>query len=56
MMLQIWHLGFSHFSLPVDVAICGSFDFMGMFLKFGSCLCKQFGVTSNGCLSSVNLL
>ena len=23
MMLQNWHLGFSHFLLPVDVAVCG---------------------------------
>ena len=35
MMLQIGHLGFSHILLPVDVAVCGSFDFIRMFLKFG---------------------
>ena len=56
MMLQIWHLGFSHFLLPVDVAGCGSFDFMKMCLRFGGCLYAKIGVTSNGCLEDVNLL
>ena len=48
MMLQIWHLGSSHFLLPVDVKVCGSFDSMRMFLKFGGCLHAQISVTSNG--------
>ena len=56
MMLQIWHLGFSHFLLPVDVTVCGKFDLTRMFLKFEGCLCAQIGVTSNGCLDDVNLL
>ena len=56
MMLQIWHFGFSHFLLPVDVTVCGQFDFMRMFLKFGDCLHAQIGVTSNGSLDNVNLL
>ena len=34
MMLQIWHLGLSHFLLPVDVTVCGKFDPMRMLLKF----------------------
>ena len=49
MMLHIWHHGFSYLFLPVDVAVCGSFDFM---LLRG--LCAQIGVTSNGCSDSVN--
>ena len=56
MMLQIWHLCFSHFLLPVDVTVCGKFDLTRMFLKFEGCLCAQIGVTSNGCLDDVNLL
>ena len=56
MMLQIWHLGFSHFLLPVDVAVCGKFDLKRMFPKFEGCLCAHIGVTSNGCLDDVYLL
>ena len=56
MMLKIWHVGLSHFLLPVDVAVCGSFDFMRMFHKFWCCLFAQIGVTSNGCLDNVYLL
>ena len=56
MMLQIWHLGFSHFLLPVDVTVCGKFDPTRMFLKFEGCLYAQNGVTSNGCLEDVNSL
>ena len=56
MMAQIWHFGFSHFLLYVDVTVCGNFDFMRMFLSFGVCLYGQMGVTSNGCLDVVNFL
>ena len=56
MKLQIWHLFFLHFLLPVDVAVCGKFDLMRMFLKYEGCLYTQIGVTSNGCLDDVNLL
>ena len=52
MMLQILHFGTSHILLPVDFAICGSFDFMRMFLKFEGCLYAQIGVTTNGCLDN----
>ena len=38
MMLQIWHLGFSHFLLPLDVTVCGKFDLKRMLLKFEGCL------------------
>ena len=55
MMLQIWHLGFSHILLPVDVTVCGKFYLMRMFLKFEGCLHAQIGVTSNGYLDDVNL-
>ena len=56
MMLQIWHLGFSHFLLPVDVTVCGKFDLTRMFLKIEGCLYAQICVTSNECLEDVNLL
>ena len=56
MMLQIWHLGFSHFLLSVDVTVCGKFVHTRMFLKFEGCLYAQIRVTSNGCLDDVNLL
>ena len=56
MMLQIWHHGFSHFLLPVDVTVCGKFDLTRMFLKFEGFLYAQTGVKSNGCLEDVNLL
>ena len=56
MMLQTWHRGFSHFSLPVDITVCGHFDFMIMFPKFGGCLYAHIGVKSNGCLDNVGLL
>ena len=56
MMLQILHLGFSHFLLPVDGTACGKFDLMRMFPKFEGCLYAQISVTSNGCLDDVNLL
>ena len=56
MMLQVWHLGFSHFLLPVDATGCGKFDPMEMFLKFEGCLYIQIGVTSNGCFDDANLL
>ena len=56
MMLQIWHHGFSHFLLPVDVTVCGSFDFMRTFLKFGGCQYAHICVASNGCLDNINLL
>ena len=56
MMLQIWHLGFPHFLLPVDAAVCGSIDFMRMFLKFWGCQYAQICVTSNGFLDSGSLL
>ena len=56
MMLQIWHLGFSHFLLHVDVTVCGKFDLMRMSLKFEGFLYAQIGVTSNGCLEDVNFL
>ena len=56
MMLQIWHLGFSHFLLPVDATVCGKFDLTRMFLEFEGCLCTQIGVTSNGCLEDCYLL
>ena len=49
MMLQIWHLGFSHFLLPVDATAGGKFDLMRMFLRFEGCLYAQIGVTSNTC-------
>ena len=55
-MLQIWHLGFSHFLLPVYVTVCGKFDHMRMLLKFEGCLYAQIGVKSNGCLDDVSLL
>ena len=35
MTLQIWHLGFSHFLSPVDVIVCGKFEYMRMFLNSG---------------------
>ena len=54
MMLQIWHLGFSHFLLPVDVTVCEKFDLMRMFPKFEGCLYAHICVTSNGCLENVN--
>ena len=56
MMLQIWHLGFSHFLLPVDVTVCGKFDLTRIFLIFEGFLYAQIGVTSDGCLEDVNLL
>ena len=56
MMLQNWHLCFSHFVLPVDVTVCGKFDPTRMLLKFEGCLYSQIGVTSNGYLDYVNLL
>ena len=56
MTLQIWHLVFSHFLLPVDVTVCGISDLTRMFLKFEGCLYVQIRVTSNGCLDDVNLL
>ena len=52
-MLQIWHLGFSHFLFPVDAKVCGSFDLMRMFPKFWGCLYAQIGVTSYVCLDNV---
>ena len=55
MMLQIWHLSFSHFLLPVDVTVCGKCDLTRMFLRFEGCLHAQIGVTSNGCLDDFNL-
>ena len=48
MMLQIWHFGFSHYSLTVDVTVYEIFYFIKMFLKFGVSLYAQKGVTSNG--------
>ena len=54
MMLHIWHLGFSHFLLPVDVTVCGKLDLTRIFLKLEGCLYAQIGVTSNGCLDDVN--
>ena len=56
MTLQIWHLGFLHFLLPVDVTVCGKFYLTRMFLKFEGFLYAQIDVTSNGCLEDVNLL
>ena len=56
MMLQTWHLGFSHFLLPVDATVCGKLDLTRMFLKFVGCMYAQIGVTSNGCLDDGNLL
>ena len=56
MMLQIWHHGFSHFLLPVDMTVCGKFYLARLFLKFDGCLYAQIGVISNGCLDDVNLL
>ena len=56
MMLQIWHLGFSHFLLPVDDTVCVKFDLTRMFLKFEAFLYAQIDVTSNGCLEDVNFL
>ena len=56
MMLQIWHHGFSHFLLPVDVTVCGKFDPMRMSYEFEGCLYAQIGVTSNGSLDDVDLL
>ena len=56
MMLQTWHFRFSHFLLPIDVAVYGNFDFMRMFPKFGGCLYAQIGVTSNGRLDGANLV
>ena len=56
MMLQIWHLDFSHFLLPVDVTVCGKFDLTRMFPKLEGCLCAQIGVISNGYLDDDNLL
>ena len=56
MMLQIFHLGLSHFSLPVDVTVSGKFELTRMFLKFEGCLYAQIGLTSNRCLDEVNLL
>ena len=56
MMLQIWHLGFSHFLLTVDVTACEKFDLMRIFLIFEGCLYAQIGVTSNGCFDGANML
>ena len=56
MMLQIWHFGFSHYSLTVDVTVYEIFYFIKMFLKFGVSLYAQKGVTSNGCLDEANWL
>ena len=44
MMLQTWHLGFSHFLLPVDVTVCGTFDLTRTFHKFEGFLYAQIGV------------
>ena len=55
MMSQIWHFGYSHFLLPVDVTACGKCDRLRIFLKFEGCLCALIGVTSNGCYDDINL-
>ena len=47
---------YSHFLLPVDVAVCENFDLVKMFLKFVGCQDAQIGETSNGCQDKVNFL
>ena len=49
MMLQIWHLVYLHFLLPVDVTVCEESDLMRLFVKFEGCLYAQICVISNGC-------
>ena len=54
--LQIWHLDFMHFLLPVMVGVVEILVFMSICLRLGGCQHAQRVVLLNKCLAAGMLL
>ena len=55
-MLQIWHLDFMHFLLPVMVGVVEILVLTSTCLRLGGCLYSQSVVLLNKCLAAGMLL
>ena len=55
-MLQIWHLDFMHFLLPVKVGVVEILVLTSICLRLGGCLYAQSVVLLNKCLAAGVLL